>query len=131
MIQYAAAGDDVRRSAARATVGGFPGRTRESDDQINVQLPWEIGTGSGVVNVIVNTPNGASAPVAVNFAPSTPGIFTAPESGKLYAVAVNFPDNSLAWPQGLVQGAHPAKAGDTLVIYATGFGAVDHTPGVQ
>ncbi len=29
---------------------------------------------------------------------------------------------------GLVKGSHPAKAGDILVIYATGLGAVDHTP---
>lgn len=106
----------------------IPGVPGQSNDQINLQVPWEIGTGSGVVNVIVTTPNGSSAPVAVNFAPSMPGIFTASEANQLYAVAVNSTDNSLAWPQGLVQGSHPAQAGDVLVIYATGLGAVDHTP---
>ena len=116
---------DLPPAPLLAVIPGVPGQT---DDQINVQLPWEIGTGSGAVNVIVNTANGASAPVTVDFAPSMPGIFTAPEAGKLYAVAVNFPDNALAWPQGLVSGSHPAKAGDTLVVYATGLGAVDHTP---
>jgi uncharacterized protein (TIGR03437 family) len=99
-----------------------------SDDQINAQVPWDIGSGTGVVNVMVTTANGTSAPVAVNFAPSMPGIFIAALGGQLNAVAVNFSDNSLAWPQGLVSGSHPAKTGDVLVIYATGLGAVDHPP---
>lgn len=99
-----------------------------SDDQINAQVPWDIGSGTGVVNVMVTTANGTSAPVAVNFAPSMPGIFIAALGGQLNAVAVNFSDNSLAWPQGLVSSSHPAKAGDVLVIYATGLGAVDHPP---
>jgi uncharacterized protein (TIGR03437 family) len=116
---------DLPPAPLLAVIPGVPG---QSDDQINVQLPWEIGTGSGVVNVMVTTPNGTSAPVAVDFAPSMPGVFSAPIAGKLYAVAVNFPDNALAWPQGQVPGSHPATAGDTLVIYATGMGAVDHTP---
>jgi uncharacterized protein (TIGR03437 family) len=46
------------------------------------------------------------------------------------AVAVNFSDGTLAWPVGAVPGltTHPAKMGDTLVVYATGLGAVDNTP---
>jgi uncharacterized protein (TIGR03437 family) len=97
-------------------------------DQINAQVPWDIGSGTGVVNVMVTTPNGTSVPVAVNFAPSMPGIFIVGLGGQLNAIAVNFSDNSLAWPQGLAPGSHPVKAGDTLVIYATGLGAVDHQP---
>lgn len=116
---------DLPPAPLLAVIPGVPG---QSADQINVQLPWEVGTGSGVVNVVVNTPNGISAPVSVDFAPSMPGIFTAAESGKLYAIAVNVTDNSLAWPQGLAPGTHPAKAGGVLTIYATGLGAVDHTP---
>jgi uncharacterized protein (TIGR03437 family) len=77
---------------------------------------------------MVTTPNGTSVPIAVKFAPSMPGIFIAALGGQLNAVAVNFTDNSLAWPQGLIPGSHPAKAGDTLVIYASGLGAVDHQP---
>ncbi len=109
-----------------AVIPGVPG---QSDDQINAQVPWEIGSGTGVVNVVVASKNGTSAPVAVNFAPSMPGIFTAAAGGQLYAIAVNSSDSSLAWPQGLASsGSHPAKAGDVLIIYATGLGAVDHTP---
>jgi len=97
-------------------------------DQINAQVPWDIGSGTGVVNVMVTTPNGTSLPVAVDIAPSMPGIFIAALGGQSYSVAVNFSDNTLAWPQGLVKGSHPARAGDVLVIYATGLGKVNHQP---
>jgi uncharacterized protein (TIGR03437 family) len=117
---------DLPPAPMLAVVPGVPG---QSADQINVQIPWEIGSGTGVVNVMVTTANGTSAPVAVNFAPSMPGIFTAAAGGQLYAIAVNSSDSSLVWPQGLAStGSHPAKAGDVLIIYATGMGAVDHQP---
>jgi uncharacterized protein (TIGR03437 family) len=107
----------------------IPGVAGQSDDQINAQLPWEIGSGTGVVNVMVTNGNGTSIPIAVNFAPSMPGIFTSAAGGQLYAIAVNSSDSSLAWPQSLASsGSHPAKAGDVLIIYATGLGAVDHAP---
>jgi uncharacterized protein (TIGR03437 family) len=107
----------------------IPGVKGQSDDQINVQVPWEIGTGTGAVNVMVTTPNGTSAPVSVSFAPSMPGVFSSAAGGQLYAIAVNSSDSSLVWPQGLApSGSHPAKPGDVLIIYATGLGAVDHTP---
>jgi uncharacterized protein (TIGR03437 family) len=107
----------------------IPGVAGQSDDQINAQVPWEIGTGSGTVNVTVTTPNGTSLPVVVDFAPSMPGIFSSSAGGQLYAIAVNSSDSSLAWPQSLAStGSHPAKPGDVLIIYATGLGAVDHQP---
>lgn len=107
----------------------IPGVAGQSDDQINTQLPWEVGTGTGAVNVTVTTANGTSVPVTVNFAPSMPGIFTSSAGGQMYAIAVNSSDSSLAWPQGLAStGSHPAKAGDVLILYATGLGAVDHQP---
>src|ERR1700733_14806099 len=73
----------------------IPGVAGQSDDQINVQVPWQIGSGTGIVNVMVTTPNGTSAPVAVNFAPSMPGIFSSAAGGQLYAIAVNSSDSSL------------------------------------
>ncbi|MBV9771526.1 MAG: hypothetical protein JOZ32_18290 [Bryobacterales bacterium] len=117
---------DLPPAPLLAVIPGVPG---QSDDQINAQLPWEIGSGTGTVNVMVTTANGTSAAVAVNFVPSMPGIFTSSAGGQLYAIAVNSSDSSLAWPQGLAgSGSHPAKAGDILIIYATGLGAVDHQP---
>jgi uncharacterized protein (TIGR03437 family) len=116
---------DLPPAPLLAVVPGVPG---QSDDQINAQVPWQIGTGTGVVNVTVTTSKGTSAPVAVTYAPSMPGIFTASAGGKSYAIAVNSSDSSLVWPEGLAGKAHPATAGNVLIIYATGLGAVDHTP---
>ncbi len=116
---------DLPAAPLLAVVPGVPG---QSADQINAQVPWEIGNGTGVINLTVTNANGTSVPVAVNFAPSMPGIFESTVGGKVYGVAVNNSDNTLAWPQGLVGTSHPAKAGDILIIYATGLGAVDHTP---
>src|SRR3984885_8194222 len=49
---------DLPPAPLLAVIPGVPG---QSDDQINAQLPWEIGTGTGVVNVMVTTANGKSA----------------------------------------------------------------------
>jgi uncharacterized protein (TIGR03437 family) len=116
---------DLPPAPLLAVIPGVPG---QSDDQINAQLPWEIGTGTGVVNVTVTNSKGTSMPIALDFAPSMPGIFTASAGGHLYGIAVNNSDSSLVWPTGLSGSSHPAKAGDVLIIYATGLGAVDHTP---
>jgi uncharacterized protein (TIGR03437 family) len=117
---------DLPAAPLLAIVPGVPG---QSDDQINAQLPWEVGSGTGVVNVMVTNENGTSVPVAVSFAPAMPGIFTSAAGGHSYAIAVNSSDSSLAWPNSLASsGVHPAKAGDILIIYATGLGAVDHQP---
>jgi uncharacterized protein (TIGR03437 family) len=117
---------DLPPAPLLAVVPGVPG---QSDDQINAQLPWEIGSGTGVVNVMVTNGNGTSTSIPVNFAPSMPGVFTSAAGGQLYAIAVNNSDSTLTWPQGLASsGSHPAKAGDILIIYATGLGAVDHRP---
>ena len=116
---------DLPAAPLLAVIPGVPG---QSDDQINVQLPWEIGTGTGVANVVVTTANGKSAPIAVNYAPSMPGIFSSAVGGQSYAIAVNSSDSSLAWPSGLAANAHPAAAGNVLIIYATGLGAVNHQP---
>jgi uncharacterized protein (TIGR03437 family) len=96
--------------------------------QVNAQIPWELvpnGT-TATVNVIVNNNGVASAPEPVQVGPASPGVFAA--NG--LAVAVNFSDGTLAWPTNAVPGlaTHPAKAGDVLIIYATGMGAVDTTP---
>ena len=115
---------DLPPAPLLGVIAGPPG----GEDQINAQVPWDIGSGTGVVNVMVTTPNGTSVPVAVKFAPSMPGIFIAALGGQLNAVASILSDGSLPWPQSLVPGSHPAKAGDILVIYATGLGAVDHPP---
>jgi len=95
-----------------------------NSNQINAQVPWNLipaGT-SQSVNVVVTTGAGSSTPVTVGVGPFSPGIFTA---GTL-AAAQNV-DGTLAQPAGSIPGraTHPAKIGDTIIIYATGLGAVD------
>ena len=99
---------------------------------VNAQLPWEV-LSSGTVGTaaVVVTSNGqVSASATVPIGPFSPGIFTL--DGK-QAVAYSNSDNLFAAPPGAIPGltTHPAKINDpsTLVILATGLGAVD--PPVQ
>ncbi|HLK68485.1 MAG TPA: IPT/TIG domain-containing protein [Bryobacteraceae bacterium] len=103
-----------------------------SPGQVNAQVPWETlallppGTSGSVQMSVVVSNNGVlSTPTTVSLAPVSPGIFTFP-GGVGQAIAVNA-DGSIAAPgnAGLPFTSHPAKAGDALVIYATGLGAVD------
>jgi uncharacterized protein (TIGR03437 family) len=94
-----------------------------SGDQINAQLPWNVQPGSAQVVV---TRNGvASAPQTLQVGQFSPGIFST-QFGVGQAIAINFVDSSLAAPNGAIPGlaTHPAKAGDTVIILATGLGPV-------
>jgi uncharacterized protein (TIGR03437 family) len=93
-----------------------------SASQINAQVPWNA---SGTVNVVVTSGGTTFSPFQLQIASTAPGIFSV-QSGAGQAIAIN-PDGSLAGPDGSVPGlsAHPANAGDPLVIFATGLGAVD------
>lgn len=92
-----------------------------SPQQINAQLPWSVPT-EGAVNVVVTNGTTASAPQSVQVASFAPGLFTI--GG--YAIAVN-QDGSLAAPAGAIPGvaSHPATPGDPLVLWGSGFGAVN------
>jgi uncharacterized protein (TIGR03437 family) len=109
-----------------------------SSGQINAQLPWEVlavlppGTnGTGTVQIVVVNNNASSASQAVKVAAAAPGIFTATGTGSGQAIAYGNSDGAYAAPAGSIPGAssHPAKINDptTLVILATGLGAVDTT----
>lgn len=89
-----------------------------SPNQINLQVPLELAAGS-TVNVQVATPDGASAPVPVTITTHVPGIFSL-RGGYGAAVAL--------LGSNLVTAAAPAKAGDTIVIYGTGFGPGQQNP---
>jgi uncharacterized protein (TIGR03437 family) len=96
-----------------------------ASSQINCQVPWNIVPegASQDVNVVVTVDGTSSAPVAVPIGPVSPGVFATPA---LQAIAVNL-DGTLAQPAGSISGltTHPAKVGDTIIVYATGLGAVD------
>jgi uncharacterized protein (TIGR03437 family) len=97
-----------------------------SPTQVNAQVPDSIGSGN--VNVQVTNSNGSSNTVALNVVTSSPALLAPPSftaGGKFY-VAAQFLDQTYVGPANLVTGAsfRPAKAGDTIVIYGIGFGAV-------
>jgi uncharacterized protein (TIGR03437 family) len=89
--------------------------------QINFQVPWEVG--SAPVATIVVTSNGiSSAPVFVPVSTAQPGIF-AYSVGALSFGAILHANFQLA------DAGHPASAGETVLIYCTGLGAVSSPPG--
>jgi len=98
-------------------------------DQINAQLPWNVQTGTAQ---IVVTNNGVPGPPqSFQVGPFSPGIFSV-NFGTGQAIAINFPDGSLAAPVNSIPGlaTRPAKIGDPngMIILATGLGPV--TPAV-
>jgi uncharacterized protein (TIGR03437 family) len=106
-------------------------------DQINVQVPWAISS-PGTAQVVV-TRDGVSSPSQpVAIAAAVPGIFAIQLNGSRVvgsglgqAIAYGNNDGIIAAPAGAITGlaTHPAKINDpsTLVILATGLGAVDTT----
>lgn len=101
-----------------------------SFDQLNVQLPFD--TLPGTAQLVVTNNHQSSASTAIQVGPFSPGIFAFnAASGQQIAIAINNADASLAAPAGSIPGisTHPAKAGDVLIIYANGLGAV--TPAIQ
>ena len=98
--------------------------------QVNAQVPWGLVPAGATqnVSVTVTSDSGTSAPAQVTVGPFSPGIFTAGPP-TFYAIAQNV-DGTLVQAAGSIPGltTHPAKAGDTIVIYATGLGPVDNTP---
>jgi uncharacterized protein (TIGR03437 family) len=110
-----------------APTGAFP--------FINAQVPFEISTATGSVNVVVTVNNAgvsaSSAPEVTPVLPAAPGVFTYPPDGQSNAILV-FVDPA----DGKVKIAAPASAAisqvyDTAAIprgtfgffYATGLGA--------
>ena len=85
--------------------------------QINAQLPFECGS-SGTVPLTVTANGQTSAIENVNLILGSPGIFSITSSGGGDG-AILHSDNIT-----LVSSAKPAHAGEIVVIYATGLGAV-------
>lgn len=85
-----------------------------SPTQINVQAPAD--TVSGTVSVTVTNANGASVAATATLMQFAPAFFTS--SG--YVAAVRSDGT-------LITGSVPAKAGDVLELYGTGFGPTSPT----
>jgi uncharacterized protein (TIGR03437 family) len=106
------------------TMGGLPAYVYYvSGTQINVQAPT---LPPGPVNVTVSNVNGTSQSVTATVAAVSPAFFL--WNGK-YAVATR-PDFTYVGPPGLFSSVTttPAKPGDTIILWGTGFGAT--TPAI-
>jgi uncharacterized protein (TIGR03437 family) len=106
------------------TMGGLPAYVYYvSGTQINVQAP---SLPPGPVSVTVNNANGTSQSMSATVAAVSPAFFL--WNGK-YAVATR-PDFTYVGPPGLFSSVTttPAKPGDTVILWGTGFGAT--TPAI-
>lgn len=94
-------------------VNGFPAPLLlVSPGQVNFQIPWEITAGTATVTMIGNGPLGTLGnSLTVTIGPFSPGIFK-----------VTHADFSA------VTASSPAAAGEILLLWATGLGAVSPTP---
>ncbi len=92
---------------AVANVGG--------QEQIDVQVPWEIA-GQATTTVVVSNNGVSSSPVTVPVLSVQPGVFS---FDGVNASARHGVSN------GLISPASPAARGETVVLYVTGMGAVN------
>ncbi len=89
--------------------------------QINILTPPD--SLSGAVKVVVNVGSSASAPYTVSAQVSSPSFFVF--NGGPYVIAQHAADYSLVGPANFSAGSTtPAVPGETVVLYANGFGAV-------
>jgi uncharacterized protein (TIGR03437 family) len=88
-----------------------------SDSRIIAQVPYDV-TFDAAAQLIVQRGWAQSAPETFAVAPAQPAIFTVNEQGSGQAVAM------VGNTANLADATHPVKAGDALVIYCAGLGAV-------
>jgi uncharacterized protein (TIGR03437 family) len=109
-------------------IGGQPAVVSYiSGGQINALVPANIGAGDQPV--IVTSVAGTSAPSTIRVDPNQPGLFAPSQfnvQGQQYAGAEFADGSAYALPAGGVANvtSRPAKAGETLLLFGTGFGPV-------
>ncbi|MGH9663717.1 MAG: BACON domain-containing protein [Bryobacteraceae bacterium] len=89
-----------------------------SQDQISVQVPYEVTQGTG--RAVVVTSGAATATGTVDVVPDMPGLFTTASSGTGQAAA--FTVLASNGQMALNSAANPAHPGDAVVLYLTGEG---------
>ncbi len=101
---------------ATLTIGGVDAPLfYASSGQINAQLPFELPANTRQ-QLVVQGATTITLPETITIAPARPGIFTLP--GSTQGAILNVQGR-------VVDSAAPAAAGDIVVVYATGLGAVD------
>ncbi len=88
-----------------------------SPKQLNAVVPEDLPANT-VHQLVVRRGSALSQPVAVNVAPAQPALFGA-GSGRALAVAARGNTQFTVTPES------PAQRGDVLILYGSGFGAVD------
>ena len=109
----------TRLDGVSVTVNGKPAYIYYiSPGQLNILTPPDALTGP--VNVVVTSNGASSAPYLAQTQPASPSFFVF--NGGPYIAAVHL-NGSLIGPATLYPGAStPAQPGETIVIYANGFG---------
>jgi uncharacterized protein (TIGR03118 family) len=93
-----------------------------SNTQVNFLVPATVSTGTAQIQT---TNNGlTSAAVTVNVDPLAPAFFTLgvnAASGNVY-IAAEHANGTLIGPAATIKNATPAEPGETIMLFATGFG---------
>ena len=95
-----------------------------SQNQVSVQVPYEVAIGTGKTVALVNGTNNANS--TVDTQASAPGIFTSDGSGSGQAAVLNY--NSTTQQYTLNSSTNPAHIGDIVLVYLTGEGDYNPTP---
>jgi uncharacterized protein (TIGR03437 family) len=112
----------------RVTFNGIPAPLFfTSQNQVNVQVPYEL-TGT-TAEVRVSNSNGSSESQRVNLAIHSPSLFTLAQSGRGQAIAVLADTATIVAPIGTTSDSRPARPGEIITLYGTGFGPV--TPPIE
>ncbi len=93
-----------------------------SQNQITVQVPYEVTQGSGKQVAVTNGAN-TPATATVTVASQAPGVFTADGSGAGLAAALNY---NATTGYSLNTSSNPVHLGDMVILYLTGEG--DYNP---
>jgi uncharacterized protein (TIGR03437 family) len=91
-----------------------------SGGQLNVLIPFDLPANSSQ-QLIVQQGSAYSTPETIAIAPAQPAVFTQDQSGQGLGAITIFKANG---EQFIAGSANPASAGDALVIYCGGLGAV-------
>jgi uncharacterized protein (TIGR03437 family) len=114
------------------SIGGIAARlVAATPTAVYALVPYNL-TGSDAI-VRVRTQVGESGPITIQLTPTSPAIYTFNQQGSGQGIVVLANTASLAAPAGATAGSRPARAGETLTVYATGLGAVSPSigPGVN
>src|ERR1039458_6225630 len=98
-----------------------------SNGQLNAAIPFDVMPNTSQ-QILVTRDTTISVPISVDVAPAQPAVFlapvaNAPNQGSIFAVRTT----SRGQTSFLAGPSSPVTAGDTLVIYSDGLGAVNQT----